>query len=100
MTQPTAYNLNTQLFTVVGPAYVPERTAELGRHMEWPAPARMSRSRRCAVLAAIAALVLTVANFSDIVRATARQAKSAPVVQVSSGTPSFSLAGGAETNRW
>ena len=103
--KPMPYSLNTQLFTVVGSGYVPDRVGEFGRETEWvrPEPRLDPAPKRWLLFYALAALVVLVANIINIgtlVHATTGPAKPAPTVQPSGGAPATPIFGGTETVRW
>ena len=99
---PVSRRLNTQLFTVVGPSYVPDHVSEFARTTDWSRaqPRQPGGARNWLVLGAVVTLLVVLANIGTIVHATTRQAKPAPIFQNSGGAPSFGAIGGIEANRW
>ena len=97
---PGSHRLNTQLFNVVGPAYIPVYLDEFGTATVWPAAERrlLRGPRRWLVLGILAVLVVCAAHLG--VKASTRHAKPAPVVEVSGGMLWSSAIGGLEANRW
>ena len=91
--------LNTQLFAVVGPAYVPEQVSEF-RTDPRPRKARAGSRRRWLAFWAAAGLILLAANSANIVDATARNAARVQVSQPSGFGPSMAIFGGGEPIRW
>ena len=96
---PLSRRLNTQLFTVVGPSYVPERLGEPRHEGGWFRAPAAGRNRWLAIAAA-AALILFAANIGNIVEATARSGGPAPLAQPAGLGPSIAIFGGSEPIRW
>jgi hypothetical protein len=103
--KPLSHSLNTQLFSVVGQAYVPYRTSEFSPEIEplraVPATKNCGR-KRWLVFYALAALVVLAANLINIgtiVHATTRPAaKPAAIMQSLGGATSFGVFGGIEAS--
>ena len=105
--KPVIHSLNTQLFSVVGQAYVPHRTSDFSREIEQlrvvPKAADTNRKRWLVFYALAAALVVVtnLVNIGTIVHATTRPvAKPAPIYQSLGGATSIGVVGGLEAVRW
>jgi hypothetical protein len=99
------HNVDTQLFNVVGPSYLPAQIAEFRRAPTWsePQPRPVGGAKRGLGFFGLIALVVFLANLAyvgTIVHATTRGVKSAPVVEVSPIAPSIAIFGGNEPIRW
>ena len=94
-----SHRLNTQLFSVVGPAYVAEQFGEFRQH-SGPRRKPGQAGKRWLAFCAAAGLILLAANFANIVDATARYAALAPTSQSVGFAPSMAIFGGGEPIRW
>jgi hypothetical protein len=91
--------LNSQLFAVVGPAYVPDRISDLRTETQFlPRPA--APRWRWLPFGLIAAVLLSIAYVNNIGEATARGDAAAPIAQSNGVAPSIAIFGGGEPIRW
>jgi hypothetical protein len=100
-----SHHVDTQLFSVVGPSYVPDHVDEFRRGPDWSEPRPRSASGRRPGLGlygliALAVLLANLVYVGTIVHATTRGVTSAPVVEVSPIAPSIAIFGGNEPIRW
>jgi len=94
--------LNTQLFSVVGVAYIPDQISDFSPHTIWTLPKSKQQGGvgRLLVLCALAALLVVLAHTGTIVHATMSQTQPASVSHLSGGSPWIGAVGGTEVNRW